>query len=312
MVFGVSILGLGGANFQFPIFNGFIGEYLPKEHLMSTQKRMTSKDAGLSIGLILGKYFLKTMDMHYGYWTDDLEVDIANLPRAQEQHSDFIISHMPEGVKTVLDVGCGAGMLARRLLDEDYQVDCVSPSLVLAEEARKVLGDAVPMYLCKFEQLDSDREYDVVLFSESFQYVHLNEALQQSLKFLKSGGHLLICDFFQTDAQGKSPLGGGHKLSKFYSAIENYPFEKMDDIDITEQVAPNLQITNEVMLNVLLPIWNNTLTFLKSRHRWLSRILLWRFKKRIEKINRKYLSGERNAENFKIFKSYRLLLYRKI
>ena len=279
---------------------------------MSRQKKMSSKDAGLSIGLILGKYFLKTMDMHYGYWTDDLVVDIANLPRAQEQHSNFIISHMPEGAKTILDVGCGAGMLARRLLDKDYQVDCVSPSAVLAEEAKKVLGDTVPIYLCKFEQLDSDKEYDVVLFSESFQYVRLDKALQQSLKFLKSGGHLLICDFFRTDAQGKSPIGGGHKLGEFSSIIENCPFEKIDDIDMTERVAPNLQITNEIMLNVFLPIWANVLTFLKSRHPWLSKMLLWRFKKRVRKINRQYFSGERNAENFKIFKSYRFLLYRKI
>jgi ubiquinone/menaquinone biosynthesis C-methylase UbiE len=284
----------------------------PKGHAMSKQKRVTSKDAGLGIGLILGKYFFKTVDMHYGYWTDDLDVDIANLPRAQEQHSNFIISHMPEGVKTVLDVGCGAGVLARRLLDKGYQVDCVSPSVVLTEEARKVLGDKIQIYQCKFEELDSDREYDVVLFSESFQYVHLDKALQQSLRFLKSGGHLLICDFFQTDAQGKSPLGGGHKLSKFYSAIGNHPFEKTDDIDITDQTAPNLKITNDIMLNVLLPIWVNIRAFLKSRHPWLSKILLWRFKKRIEKINRKYFRGERNAENFRIFKSYRFLLYKKV
>ena len=38
----------------------------------------------------------------------------------------------------------------------------------------------------------------------------------------------------------------------------------------------------------------------------------WKYNKKIEKINRKYFSGTRNADNFENFKSYRLLLYNKV
>ena len=43
----------------------------------------------------------------------------------------------------------------------------------------------------------------------------------------------------------------------------------------------------------------------------LSRVVQWKYRKKIEKMDRKYFSGARSAENFKVFKSYRLLLYRK-
>ena len=42
---------------------------------------------------------------------------IQNLPEAQKRYSDHLISHIPEGVKRVLDVGCAFGSfldLARR------------------------------------------------------------------------------------------------------------------------------------------------------------------------------------------------------
>lgn len=142
---------------------------------MSKRQKSSSEELGLAIGLILKKHLLKTVDLHYGYWTDDLALDISNLPRAQEKHSNFIISHLPEGAKTVLDVGCGADLLARLLLDNGHQVDCISPSAVLTEEATKLLGDKARIYQCNFEKLDAEKKYDVLLFSDSFQYVRLIE-----------------------------------------------------------------------------------------------------------------------------------------
>ena len=43
-------------------------------------------------------------------------MNAANLPKAQENHSNFIISHIPEGIETILDVGCGTGGLASELI----------------------------------------------------------------------------------------------------------------------------------------------------------------------------------------------------
>ncbi|MFQ6082839.1 MAG: class I SAM-dependent methyltransferase [Candidatus Aminicenantia bacterium] len=261
--------------------------------------------------MVIGKHLFKTEHLHYGYWTEDLEVDIQNMPKAQENYTNFIISHIPEGIKTVLDVGCGVGIFALKLINKGYQVDCVSPSPLLTKRAQELLGNRSHIFECKYENLQTEKRYDMVLFSESFQYVNLVKALENTLKFLNENGYLLICDFFKTDAKGKSVLGGGHGLTKFYNLISKYPFELVKDIDITKETAPNLKIVNDFLTEVGLPVWNLVTNYLNNKYPLLARILQWKYRKRIEKINRKYFSGARNAENFAIFKSYRLFLYKK-
>ena len=79
---------------------------------MNKRRKVDTKEIGLEIGLIIGKHFFHTEYLHYGYWTNDLDINLLNLPQAQENHSNFIISHIPEGTKTILDVGCGVGRFA--------------------------------------------------------------------------------------------------------------------------------------------------------------------------------------------------------
>ena len=70
-------------------------------------KKEVSREIGLEISYLFGKYFLKLEHLHYGYWKEGLAVDIGNLRIAQDVYAKFIISHIPSGVKTILDVGCG-------------------------------------------------------------------------------------------------------------------------------------------------------------------------------------------------------------
>ena len=111
---------------------------------------------------------------------------------------------------------------------------------------------------------------------------------------------------------GKSVLGGGHELIRFYDKISQYPFNKIKDINITKETAPNLKIVNDFLLNVGLPIWNLLIHYLNTNYPFVSKFLQWKYKKKIGKITRKYFSGARNADNFTNFKSYRLLLYKKV
>ena len=278
---------------------------------MKRHKKIDSKETGLEIGLIFARYFLKTEHLHYGYWPESLDIDICNLPLAQENHSNFITSHIPEGIKTILDIGCGVGLFTLKLVNSGYQVDCVSPYPMLTKRARDLLGDKSHIFECNFEELQTENRYDMVLFSESFQYVDLEKGLQNSFKFLNDNGYLLICDFFKTDAKGKSALRGGHRLNEFYNLISQHPFKSVKDIDITKETAPNLTLVNDFFTDAGLPVWNLVIGFLNRNYFFFSRFLQWKYKKKIEKINQKYFSGKRNAENFAIFKSYRFLLYKK-
>ncbi len=275
--------------------------------------KVDSKEVGLVAGLNLFHFFLGTRDLHYGLWQDDLEVSIRNLPQAQKRYSDYLLDHIPPGVKRILDVGCGAGGVAAELLARGYEVEGVSPSPLLSEAARRQAGEAFKIHQGRFEDVsfDADEKFDLVMFSESFQYITLDTVLTDAQKRLNPGGYILICDFFKTRAAGRSAIGGGHPIGKFMSALERSGLEVLQDKDITRETAPNLDIVDQMGKELFLPTFQLIGYALDSNHPWLARFLRWKYQKKLRKIQRKYLSGERNGENFARFKIYRLLLLKQ-
>jgi len=272
---------------------------------------MESQDIGLGIGLLLGNYLLNSEQLHYGYWPDDLPVSLMNFAEAQENYMQFVLSHFPKSIKTVLDVGCGAGVFAEKLIQMGYQVDCITPSKILYSRTMERLGSDHSVFNGCFEDFQSEKRYDVILFSESFQYIGLQEALDRSYNLLNPDGYLLICDFFKRDATGKSPMGGGHKLSKFFDIISQYPFTPVTDLDITPKTSPTMTLVSDFLEQVGKPVWEMTNDYICRRRPFLSKLLFWKYQKKIDKINRKYFSGLRNAASFEKYKSYRFLLYQK-
>ena len=135
---------------------------------MKKDKKTISREIGLEIGSICGKYFLKLDHLHYGYWTKDLEVDITNVHVAQENYANFLISNIPEGVKKILDVGCGSGQTAEKLIVMGHKVDCVSPSHFLARQTHELLGNSSHVFECSYEDLQTENRYDVILFKGVF------------------------------------------------------------------------------------------------------------------------------------------------
>lgn len=279
---------------------------------MGLNASLPSREFGLAIGLVIGKYCLKMEDLHYGYWTDDLPVDLHNLPKAQAQYTDVLISQIPEGVKSILDVGCGGGNTARKLLDRGYQVDCVSPNIHLTKIAREVLGDRAQVFESRFEDLQTDRTYDLILFSESFLFIRPEPGLQQAMQLLNEGGHLLMTDVFKIVPDGQGAIGGGHQLQTFYNIFGNAPFKLVEDRDMTVNIAPTFTVLDEAYRKCLRPAYELIVVRLKAQHPWLMRFLLWKFRSKIERYEKKHFSGKRTAENFARHKSYRMFLYRKI
>lgn len=270
-------------------------------------KLVDSKEVGLAVGLLIGKHFFKTEELHYGFWNAGQSVTLENLPLAQQQHTDFIISHIPEGTRTVLDVGAGAGKVAERLLALGLEVDCVSPSPFLCDLVRKALPNKVEIFPCRYEDVKTPKRYDLILFSESFQYMDLSVVMKQSARLLNPGGRVLLCDFFRREGDELSPLGGGHKLPDFYAAVDKSGFTADVDLDITQETAPTMQVFGSILNQVAVPIRDLVSNFLSHRHPYLIKYLKWQFKKRFKKLDRIYFSGNLNAATFAKFKNYRLI-----
>ena len=278
---------------------------------MSTKNdKIKSNIIGLDIGLAFGRFFLNTEDLHYGYWPKNEKPSVKNFSWAQENHSNLIIENIPTGVKNILDVGSGSGNLAMKLLEKKYDIDCVIPSEYLADAIREKLNDRGKIHICKFEDLEISNKYDIIIFSESFQYVKMEESIKKISKMLNKNGYLLICDFFRLNVPEKSLLGGGHSWGNFNKEMETINLELIKNIDITNATAPTLDFLDEFCQQVLKPVGEMSGEYMLSNYPKISKLLRWKFKNRINKINKRYLSSNVNGKSFKKFKTYRFLLYK--
>ena len=93
---------------------------------------------------------------------------------------------IPDNVKTILDVGSGSGGLAEKLVENGYQVECVSPSEYLSDAIEEKLKSKVTVHRCTFENLVLQKKYDLVIFSESFQNVNIKKKAATDIMMLNS------------------------------------------------------------------------------------------------------------------------------
>ena len=140
---------------------------------MSKRNKIDTKEIGLDISIVLAKYLLKTDHLHYGYWTDDLERNIFNIPKAQEKYSEFIISHIPDNISSILDVGCGSGYL----LD---QIAGVHPHIKLAGADINAASKT-----CRYEYFQEDIQ-NLSFADSSFDVVTCCHTLEHVLEVAKA------------------------------------------------------------------------------------------------------------------------------
>ncbi|MFN6946655.1 MAG: class I SAM-dependent methyltransferase [Cytophagaceae bacterium] len=275
-------------------------------------KKVDSKEVGLEIGLLIFKFFLKTEYLHYGLFTDGLKGDVGNLAQAQKNYADFLMENIPEGTKTILDVGCGSGRMARTLIEKGYKVDAVSPGVILTEHARKLIAtEESTIFQTKFENMESNKTYDLVIFSESFQYIPVETAFEKAQKHLNPGGHIMICDFFKVDPEKKSLLGGGHEFDMFNEKLKKQSLQLVKERDITAETSLTIDIVNDLAKEVLHPVYNLVFLLAEDRFPWVVKLVKWKYKKKLEKMQNKHFSGQRSGENFRKYKKYMFYLFKK-
>jgi 2-polyprenyl-3-methyl-5-hydroxy-6-metoxy-1,4-benzoquinol methylase len=270
-------------------------------------KKIKGKEYGLEFGLMVLNYLYKSKALHYGYWAPDDAVNVWNLGRAQENYTENLLRHIPNAAAEVLDVGCGTGVVARRLIEQGRRVECLSPSPFLNAEARGNLPPGTVIHETTFEAFQTDRTYDLVLFIESLQYVPLAESLAKAARLLRPGGQIVICDVFRRDTPGRSPIGGGHDYGKYLEAREALGLTCTQDVDITARIAPTFDLVQDMSLNLMKPAWENLLRIFQTNHPWVFKFVNWRFKKKLQKMDR-HFHPQRNGAGFLRYKTYRIQL----
>ena len=180
----------------------------------------------------------------------------------------------------------------------------------MSDSIEQKLKKRVTVYRSTFEDLDLQKKYDLVVFSESFQYVNINRSLKKIPLAVQEKGHVLICDFFRKPGTGKKPLGGGHDWEVFQDYLSDHSFTEILNKDITRETARTYDLINQIIGEVADPVRSLSAKYLDSQYPKGMKFLRWYFKKKIKRINRIYFSGNMTGDMFNKLKTYRVLLYR--
>ena len=289
---------------------------------MSDSEKMTSRE----LGLVLAQQLLDLQDLHFGVWAPDLPVSMSNFGHAQQRYTDLLLGHLERladnnAAPRILDIGCGTGHMLEQLIAAGYAADAVNPSPFLNRQVRARLSrlsaaSSPTLFESTFEDMPQaacQGQYDVLLCSESFQYIPLPAFFEKAPGLLRSGGYVIISDFFKTDAHGDGAEGdhsfsGGHLLRLFYDQLHDSRFLKVLDEDLTPLVSPNIELLDKWLMQRLVPAAGSIDRYLQDQYPRSSKLLKWLGRRKLAKLRYKYLSGHRNAAMFRKYKSYRLLI----
>lgn len=273
-------------------------------------KKIKGSEYGLENGTLILDFLFKSKYIHYGFFPDDLEGEFWNLGKAQEEYTKNLLSKLPQEVRTILDVGCGTGMVAKRLVENGYDVECISPSSILTEKVHEN-APSVTVYECKFEDFVPNKKYDMVLFCESYQYIKLENLFEKLQECMAQDGFMMLSDMFKTKEKERGPVGGGHFIDKHMKFCKDNGLTNVVDQDITRYIAPTFDILQDVSLNLIKPLMDNTDRIARVNHPLVHKVILWFFRKKLDKFSNKLTRKDRNGAGFKEYNSYRVQVWKR-
>ena len=206
---------------------------------------------------LLLKYYAevtKSKQLHFGYWEEGEELNMKNLRAAQDRYLNHLINFIPDGVKTILDVGCGVGGNAIRLKKEGYEVISLSPDPYQEKVFKENTGGEIPFFLSKFEEFRTSQKFDLILMSESTQYIDIKKGFKKCHQILQDKGYLLVSDFFKVDNIDDSGIDiSGHSNQRYLEEAESNGFVIIKSEDITTKIAPTLDFMVLLFNDYLIP-----------------------------------------------------------
>ncbi|OGI08667.1 MAG: hypothetical protein A2Y40_05170 [Candidatus Margulisbacteria bacterium GWF2_35_9] len=259
--------------------------------------------------LLLSYYaeITKSKHLHFGMWEKDDDLDMKHLLIAQDRYSQHVLSFIPKSVKSVLDVGAGVGGNAQKMLNMGLSVKAVSPDSILKTEFEKNTNHKIPYILTKFETLDIDENFDMVLMSESVQYINVIGGFKKAREVLNKGGYLLTIDYYHEEGiDDRGIMLAGHPHNYYLSEAKKHGFTLVKSDDITNSVAPSFDFMSDMYRTYLIPSLKVIVKALDVHLPFAYKIARLLFRKRLKKdIEKNLITGE----DFKKYRKYMLYLF---
>jgi SAM-dependent methyltransferase len=237
--------------------------------------------------------------LHYGIWLPEDELSFEKLKEAQERYEYYLIDNIPDGVKSILDVGCGTGILTKNLINLGYNVEGLSPDINQKAVFTKNINAV--FHNLTFEEFSRTEQYDCLIMSESAQYIRIEKIFENAKRALKKGGYLMILDYFVLKNASGDLSKSGHDYDIFMNYIKNSDFMVISKRDITESVTKTLD-TGKMFVERVFKALEIGSEKIRDRHPYISKFLFWLFKKKIEKLKRQIILLD--SHEFKKNKTY--------
>jgi len=203
---------------------------------------MPLKDLELDLVATISEALFGHGHAHYGYFPEGRAdaLTVEALGHAQLAYVEKLLATLPADTTAILDVGSGAGGIARSLAGRGYAVDCLSPSVHLNALARDKLPEGVAVHTARFETFETAERYDTILFAESFHYIPVAAALGRIAAL--DARNVLIFDYFR---RGPEDRPGTHAAFRSELAGQD-AFRTVIDDDVTACILPTFEILDHV------------------------------------------------------------------
>lgn len=235
------------------------------------------------VGLRFYLEVLGLRHLHYGLWEPSDPRTLAGLMRAQERYLERLLELVPDGTERILDVGCGAGGNATVLQARGWKVEGLSPDASHGERFREAT-EAV-FHHGKLQDFAPERPYDLVLMSESAQYVPLDRLFPSIRAALAPAGRVVLSDYFVLERDGSYVTRSGHVHAQFLIAMEAAGFEIEEQEDVTDRAAPSLDVGCAILERFLFPSIRLALVRGAQKRPRLTRSVARLLRKRVRKLD---------------------------
>lgn len=285
---------------------------------MSLLKYSQYTTGGDSLDLEIVVKGLGLRSLHFGLWKKGQPVTLDEVSEAQKYYTIKLISMFPNGAKSVLDVGAGVGDNAIYMANKGMKVTCISPS---PSQEKHFVDKLLPEYnsvafiRSKYENLEIEDKFDVVLMSESCNYFPMEKGLDQTIRYLKTGGYLVMGALFRKD--DRKAFEEMHVHEAYLENAKKRGLILVEDVDVTDQVVQTLELTHSIykyippITEVLIDFYRRSFT---TKHWIISNLVKMFFSKEFEMAKDILLEvGPRRTDPgpFLEYVTYRFITFKK-
>ena len=255
--------------------------------------------------------------LHYGFWDNPESVDLENITlnemvAAQDRYIEHLASFIPREVKTILDVGAGIGGNSSYLLSKGYVVEALSPDEYQEGVFTEKYNGEVKFHRTKFEDFKPEKQFDLVLESESACYIQIEPGWQTARETIRDRGYLLASDYFlhHNDGSGDWHIKASHDERTYIEKAEEYGFKLIREYDQTDNTMPTLDGAKAFMERFIYPTMDFTTNYMDKNHPFILRVIKKAFGKKVNDKMKQLSLME--SDEFRKYKRYMIYLFQKV